>query len=443
MNFRCWLKPRLSAIQNMLRCSSACALVLAALYTLYIPAAAGSTPAPAAPPGAGDVTLSIGSSEIQREGRSHPVSKGLDIRPGDIIRTSANGHVHIRFIDGALVSIRPQSVLHVEEYRYDANRPSESLVKFYLETGTVREISGRAAQLAKDRFRLNTPLAAIGVRGTDFITQVTEQSTAVLVNQGAIVLTPIDGACSASSFGPCQTPRSRELADTMGGVALIYRQASSEPVLQPVQTLKGVERVAPLLQHKPGNDPGMTDIVTDARNPGNVLDIIKPGNHLAWGRWANNTAPGDELTIPFSRALEGRQVTVGDGYYFLFRNENTPNLLSSVSGTHQFRLQSGAAQYRAPSNAIVAANIDNGTLGIDFTRNTFTTRLNVSVPGTINETLAANGSIDRNTGIFLSDYSDKTTRIAGAVSLDANQAGYLFNKAVGVGAIYGATLWNR
>lgn len=393
----------------------------------------------------GEVTLSIGTSEIRRDGqaRSVPVGKGSDILPGDVIRTSGSGHVHIRFVDGALVSVRPQSVLHVEEYRYDASRPAESLVKFYLETGTVREISGRAAQLVKERFRLNTPLVAIGVRGTDFVTQVTENSTAVFVNQGAIVLTPLDGACSASSFGPCQTPRSRELADTMGGVALIYRQSAPEPVLQPVQSLKGMERATPMLQHKPGSDPGLADVATDVRNPENVLNILKPSNNLVWGRWAKNTVPGDDLTIPFSQALDGRRVTVGDGYYFLFRNENTPNLLAGASGLVNFRLQGGAAQYRAPSNVVVAASIDKGTLGIDFTRNTFTTQINVSVPGSINETMAASGSIDRNTGIFLGDPGDKAARVAGAVSLDANQAGYFFNKAVGVGAIYGATLWNR
>ena len=293
----------------------------------------------------GEVTLSIGASEIHREGQSQslPLGKGTGILPGDIIRTSASGHVHVRFVDGALLSVRPQSVLHVQEYRYDAARPADSLVKFYLETGTVREISGRAAQLAKDRFRLNTPLVAIGVRGTDFITQVNAQSTAVLVNQGAIVLTPLDGGCSASSFGPCQTPRSRELADHMGGMALIYRQATPEPVLQPVQTLKGVERVTPMLQQKSGSDTGMADVVTDTRSPGTVLDVIKPGNSLVWGRWANNTAPGDNLTIPFAEALKGNHVTVGDGYYFLFRNENVPNLLQSASGVTQFRLQGGSA----------------------------------------------------------------------------------------------------
>ncbi|MBP9713233.1 MAG: FecR domain-containing protein [Sterolibacterium sp.] len=394
----------------------------------------------------GEVTLSIGSSEIHREGRAQSVGKGSPILAGDIIRTSASGHVHVRFVDGALLSVRPQSVLHVQEYRYNPARPTDSLVKFYLETGIVREISGHAAQMAKERFRLNTPLAAIGVRGTDFITQVTEQSTAVLVNQGAIVLTPLDAACSASTFGPCQTERSRELADHMGGTALIYRQATPEPVLQPVTTLKGIERVAPILQPQSSNDNNVTNVVNDSRNPETLLDLIKPANSLVWGRWARDPRPGDHLSVAFAEALQGNRVTVGDGYYFLFRNENIPNLLPAASGQAQFKLQDSSAHYRAVSNEISAAKVEKGSLGIDFNHNTFNTQLTVSYPGTSGtqqETLTASGTLDRHTGIFLGNPADKTTRIAGALAQDIRQAGYLFNKTLGNAAISGATLWNR
>ena len=67
----------------------------------------------------GQVTLSIGSSQILRDGKSEPIVKGVAVSAGDVIRTATSGHVHIRFIDGARVSVRPDSVLHVVEYQYD------------------------------------------------------------------------------------------------------------------------------------------------------------------------------------------------------------------------------------------------------------------------------------------------------------------------------------
>ena len=35
----------------------------------------------------------------------------------------------------------------------------------------MRSITGQWGEAARDRFRLNTPIAAIGVRGTDFIVE--------------------------------------------------------------------------------------------------------------------------------------------------------------------------------------------------------------------------------------------------------------------------------
>ena len=50
----------------------------------------------------------------------------------------------------------------------DEANPSDSQVKLNLIEGTARAVSGEAAKAAKERFRLNTPIAAIGVRGTDY-----------------------------------------------------------------------------------------------------------------------------------------------------------------------------------------------------------------------------------------------------------------------------------
>lgn len=389
----------------------------------------------------GEVTLTIGASQIEREGKSESVVKGSAIAAGDLIRTTANGHVHIRFVDGARVSIRPDSVLHVVEYRYDPDAPAESLIKFHLETGTVRGISGLAAQAARDKFRLNTPLVAIGVKGTDFVTQATAKSAIVLVNQGAIVLAPLDGVCRADGFGPCGTSRSRELASSMNGMALVYRQAAAEPVLQPVNSLKGTDKITPILLQERVGSASTATAVADSRNPGAVIDLLASRSSLIWGRWSASPVPGDNLTAPFMEALSGGRVTVGDGYYFLFRNENVPNLLSSVSGVTNFRLQGGAASYRDSSNALSAATIDGGSFSIDFGHKTFATQLAVSSPSIGTQAVAATGTINPSTGILISNSAG--ARVAGAVSLDTSQAGYFFSKPVGNGALTGATLWGR
>ena len=53
-------------------------------------------------------------------------------------------------------------------------QPASSEVRLQVDHGITRSISGRATEVDKNRFRLNTPVAAIGVRGTDFIVQATD-----------------------------------------------------------------------------------------------------------------------------------------------------------------------------------------------------------------------------------------------------------------------------
>jgi hypothetical protein len=171
---------------------------------------------------AGEVTLVIGQASIDRQAASlKAVQKGDAIHPGDTIKTTANGHVHIRFVDGGLVSVRPNSHFTIHEFRYNPDQPAASVVRLSLERGEVRSISGQAAQEAKDRFRLNTPLVAIGVKGTDFVTRASATDTRVTVNQGAIVMAPFDQSCRAEALGVCTGARAKDLTADMIGMALV------------------------------------------------------------------------------------------------------------------------------------------------------------------------------------------------------------------------------
>ena len=100
----------------------------------------------------GRATIESGSGKLSRT-----VKPGSQVRVHDQIVTSTNGHVHIRFVDDALLSVRPDSRLEITRYDYDPARPALSTVKFDLIEGITRAISGKAAKAARQRFRLNTP----------------------------------------------------------------------------------------------------------------------------------------------------------------------------------------------------------------------------------------------------------------------------------------------
>jgi hypothetical protein len=398
-------------------------------------------PATPLPTPAGQVTLVIGQAQIQRgNATASPANKGAAIEPGDTIQTSNNGHVHIRFVDGALVSVRPNSIFRIQEFHYDPAQPSQSTVRFSLETGEVRSISGNAAQAARERFRLNTPLVAIGVKGTDFLTQTNGLATRVTVNQGAIVMAPLDTTCLVSGLGACAGPRARELRADMGALTLVYQRGAADPGLQTSPSGSDGAKLQQL-------DRQFNSIKASAPAlalPNDPLTPDAAASRMVWGRWANTAVPGDTLTVPFLQALQGNEVTVGDGYYFLFRQPDTPNVLPGLARQIDFNLQAASAYYRTPANTITTASVLGGALGINFANQTYSTSLTLATQGIDNHAFSMTGSVDTVNGIFLGGTGSRdAASLAGALALDANQAGYSFKAPAGGGSFIGATQWGR
>jgi len=391
----------------------------------------------------GEVTLTIGKSKIERTASEAEPQKGGSVQEGDVIRTSDNGHVHIKFIDGARVSVRPNSVFRIHEFKYNPSEPAASVVRLSLDSGEARSISGAAAQAAKERFRLNTPLVAIGVKGTDFVTQVSKDVIRVTVNQGAIVMAPFDSGCKVESLGVCNTTRAKELTAEMLGQALVYRMGSTDPSFQNVSKPGQVDNSKLLQLDRQARDGAEKPLASDteAKNPLNAV----VANRLIWGRWARDPIANDNLTVPFLEAMRGNEVTVGDGYYFLFREPSNVNVLPTLTTKTDFGLKSASAYFRNAANEVVPASVQSGTLGIDFGARTYATKLSMSADGTGLQTFSQTGTINPSTGIFLGKSADpaNASSLAGTISLDARQAGYLFKNQISRGSFVGATLWGR
>ncbi len=114
----------------------------------------------------GDATVS------DTGGTSQPVTTGLKILTGQSIQTAADGEVHIVTVDSGLIALRPNSRFRID--RYQAKGESSDEVVFSLFKGALRSITGWISKRNPAVYRLNTPTATIGVRGTDHETTVIE-----------------------------------------------------------------------------------------------------------------------------------------------------------------------------------------------------------------------------------------------------------------------------
>jgi hypothetical protein len=460
---------RISAIFSYVpRCIVACSLLILTAFA-QAQDAAGQV---------GEVSLVLGRAYIdnpQRERRN--VEVGSPIRVNDQIVTGSNGHVHIRFIDEALVSVRPDSQLEVLRYQYDARYPENSAVKFNLVEGITRSISGEAARSARQRFRLNTPIAAIGVRGTDFVVSASPELVRALVNEGTIVMAPYSEGCTVEAEGPCvdnaielsgeslqivelnadapsATPATHErnpgllrqevqLAiagnsdgdDQADGEELVD---NSEVYQEGVTSVKVSADAQQAALTKPGPRP---EPISDYTPPQPIAQKVLTDRQLVWGRWSWSEGQGDRerITLASAAASEGRAITIGNSDYGLYRDQSagSDNVAGGL-GVVGFALSSAQAFYSSASG-IVAMQVKGGALSIDFERNTFATELNLEHATTGLIGFNAMGRIF--SGGFFYDRSD-TQNVVGAVSIDGKEAGYYFDRQLESGGIQGLTLWD-
>jgi hypothetical protein len=417
--------------------------LLAACLSLWLVGAASA----AAP--VGEVSLVIGNARVIGEtGNSAAVQRGLPVFPGDRIETEDGGHVHLRFIDGAFVSVRPGSRLRIETYRYDAANPQDSAIRFQLEQGVARSITGKGGEAARERFRLNTPIAAIGVKGTDFVVQATGDNVRVAVHSGAIVMAPIGEGCASDAFGPCQTEAARMLSADMGRVMLEFNRQQGTPRVVPVNGQMPADRVGPQAADESRssamrrNDANAETLAVKTVDAGRDITVTPlPPATLVWGHW--QSLPGDaSVSYSVGRQNGEREMITGNEYYMLFRpaSQSTGTLPRDL-GRVDFALRDAQVHFVPTEGSASLGSSRNGWLKVDFGARQFDTGLTLSHQAAGTTQLSATGTIDR-TGKFL--YNNKSdTRLSGALTLDGQEAGYTFVRDVANGSFVGITRWVR
>jgi len=132
----------------------------------------------------GSVTEITGSGTIKRGKDSVTIAKGTVIQTNDKIETK-NGKVKITFKDNTTVSVTEHSSLVIDDFVYDPKNAQGGKLGLKATGGAVRYVSGAIAGANPNAVKINTPTAAIAVRGTDFVMAVNEvgASTVILMPQ--------------------------------------------------------------------------------------------------------------------------------------------------------------------------------------------------------------------------------------------------------------------
>jgi hypothetical protein len=117
-------------------------------------------------------------------GQSRNVTKGAQIEQGETIATN-NGRAQLRFTDGAYVSLQPQSEFRIDQYRFEGKQDGNEKGFFSLLKGGLRTVTGLVGRNNKGNYQVNTSVATIGIRGTEYTIQY-GQSIVGTVGEGEI-----------------------------------------------------------------------------------------------------------------------------------------------------------------------------------------------------------------------------------------------------------------
>jgi hypothetical protein len=208
----------------------------------------------------GSVTEASGTAIIKRGKDTIQIAKGTQIKVNDKVETK-NGKVKIVFKDDTNVTVTESSSLVIDDFVYD---PKSGAGKLGLKAaaGTVRYVSGSIAKDPKN-VKINTPTAAIAVRGTDFVMAVSETGSSMIMlmptceieqNVNLKGLTCGSGAIDVETpagIVKLTRPYQATLVETLNGmpspaviVALNGMAIGNNLMVSPPQTTTGVNVIA-------------------------------------------------------------------------------------------------------------------------------------------------------------------------------------------------------
>ena len=433
---------------------------------------------------AGKIILASGKAQVA----DRPAQQDGAVQEGDMLATGADGFIYIKTVDNGLFLLRPNTRARIVTYHVDTQNPANTRIKLELLSGVARSKSGDAVKLARQNFRFNTPVAAIGVRGTDFTVFTDQNTSRVEVASGGIVVSGFAGGCSPDGSGPCEGAYTRELSAAERGQLVQVQRGQSVPQLMPsgnngpdsiapprsdepigknaginaatgpsLDAIKNesIAQVGPLTPPVPTPPPVIMPPPVGTDEPSipavpevpPVVVVPEKDSGILWGRWQRIGAP--PATIDLTAARAKNELIAIKGNFALFRTPGK-EYVARENGSMAFRLDASEAyvytDYGPGVRLTAPATLSNGRLDVDFGGKGFSTSFDLASK---NETfkfqsqgvLAANGQ-------FSGEAANGRPGILNVEGILSNEkggsAGYIFDGRIDtIRSVNGAAYWRK
>ncbi len=194
---------------------------------------------------AGEVEFARGAATIQRSGEpTRILGQGQNFYQGEVLSTSKKSFAVIRLGDGSRLTLRPNTQFVVEDLNADKSTRANAVLRLF--KGGVRAVTGFISKFNKNGYKLETPIATMGIRGTEFDARICEgdceengDSKTVILRGARVAFAK--GQVSLAKTGGSQLPvktgsninAGERISSGRNGVAVLVFPDNSRVTLQP------------------------------------------------------------------------------------------------------------------------------------------------------------------------------------------------------------------
>lgn len=113
---------------------------------------------------AGTVIAISGKAWAEINGKKEVLQLKSKIFEKDTLITDANGRLQILFIDDSVLSLGGSTTVAISNFSFGEKKSSNMAI--HIAKGITRMVSGKIVKQNPDKFKISSPLATIGIRGT-------------------------------------------------------------------------------------------------------------------------------------------------------------------------------------------------------------------------------------------------------------------------------------
>lgn len=200
---------------------------------------------------AGHIQFVIGNVQItEAGGKTRAAQKGDAINEGDTLTSAAKSTAQVKMQDGGLIAVRADSRLKFDQFEFNGKEDGKEKNFFSLAQGGLRAVSGMIGRTNKQNYKISTPTATIGIRGTDHETVVIPPGGGNMAPPGTYNMVNIGETAMTTNLGTVNVRPGDGMAFSPG--------MNQPPVVMPVNTqlFNASHEPAPQAGNRPAQNQG-------------------------------------------------------------------------------------------------------------------------------------------------------------------------------------------